>query len=212
VADFYHEFMSALRELGIEVAINTIPDEVEERIPFEQDREHTSYDTEYVQRWWQIVVQTAKVLDRYRPPYVGKSSPVHFWWGGFDLNHTRYSGRPSNPPPEGSRMYRLAENQENISCGFWPGAERYPEPIFYSYAYPAPAGCDTVSIGLPPAYYDNDLREFVLRYEDVRQAQDPEALLLEFFRRTYEAEATLAGWDREALERTPPALPRLRSK
>ncbi len=206
VADFYQEFMATLGELEIDVTINTLPDEVEQRIPFDQDREHAAYDAEYVRRWWRIILQTAGVLEEYRSPFVGKSSPVHLFWGGFDLTHTRFSGRPSTPPPHGSRMYRLAEDQENISCGFWPGAGKFAEPIFYSYTYPAPPGCETAPIGPPPASYCGDLGEWILGYEHVRTAADPATTLLEFFRSTYEAGAALAHWDRHALERPVPRL------
>jgi len=200
VADFYQELMAALRDLNIEVTINTIPDEVAERIPFEQDREHTSYDSDYVQRWWRLVLQTANVLDQYRSPFVGKSSPVQFWWGGFDLAHTSFSGRPSNPPPRGSRMYRIAEDQENISCGLWMGAGRFAGPVFYSYTFPQPPGLQTAAVRPDPARHDPELGEFVLLYDEVRQAPHPEALLLAFFQSAYEAGASLADWPRERLE------------
>ena len=206
VADFYAELMATLAGMGVEVNINTIPDEVEERIPFDQDRVHASYDGQYVRRCWRIMLNTGSSLETFRSPFVGKASPIHLFWGGLDLAHTRFSGRMSSPPPQGSRLYRLSEDEENFTCGFWPGMGKFAGPIFYAYMYPAPDGCETAAVGPPPATYRGDLSEWVLEYEHLRAAGDPDAMLLEFFRSTYDSAAPLAGWDRAALERPVPRL------
>ncbi len=209
VADFYAEFLATLRALGIEVAINPLPVEVPNPILFDADTGHASYDPEPVQRWWRIVVQTEQVLQRYRSPFVGKSSPVHFFWGSFDLAATRFSGRPAVPPAGAPRFLQLAETQENFSCGFWPGNATMSgvvlgEPAFHAYAYPAPPGFEAAAVRPSAASYEPRLGEFLLRYDDVRRADSPEQAILDFFRSVYEAAATLGGWDRQALERTPP--------
>ncbi len=207
VADFYRELMATLRAIGIEVAINTTPSEVLRPTPFEQDTAHASYDPVYAERWWQVQLQTAKVLQRYRSPFVGKSSPILFYWGSFDLNHTRFSGRPATPPP-GPRFFRLSENQENVACGFWPGnptlrESPFREPAFYAYIYPEPAGYKEAAVRPDAAYYHPEMGEFVLHYEDARRSAAPDEAILAFFQSTYEAAATLAGWDRAALEQAP---------
>lgn len=209
VADFYQELMAALHACGIDVAINTTPSEVLQPIPFEEDRVHASYDAAYAHRWWQIQTQTTKVLQRYRSPFVGKSSPILFYWGSFDLNAARFSGRPATPPP-GPIFLRLAENQENVACGFWPGnptmrESSFREPAFYSYIYPEPAGYKEASVRPGAAYYNAELGEFVLHYDEARRAASPDAAILDFFQSTYEAAATLAKWDRAALEQPPPS-------
>ena len=206
VADFYAEFMDRLNHLGIEVGINPLPCEVPEPIPCPEDRIHCSYDPLPVQRWWGIQLQTEKVLQRHRSSFVGKSSPIHFFWGSFDLNHTRFSGRPA-PLPEGvPRFLQLAEDQENVACGFWPGNPNYAgvtlgRPAFNAYIYPEPEGFPAAAVQPQAAYYDRSLGQFILPYDDLRGGGEPEAELLAFFRSTYEAGATLAGWDRGALER-----------
>ncbi len=154
------------------------------------------------------MVQTEAILQRYRSPFVGKSSPVHFFWGSFDLSATRFSGRPAVPPDAGPRFLRLAEDQENVACGFWPGNASASgvvlgEPAFYAYAYPAPPGFGVAPVCPDAASYDPALGLFLLRYEDARRATAPEGVILDFFRSTYEAAATLGEWDRQALERTP---------
>jgi hypothetical protein len=208
VADFYRGFMSALAALGIEVTINPVPTEVPNPITCDVDRVHSSYDSDAVHRWWRIQVQTAKVLQRYRSSFVGKSSPINFFWGSFDLSHTRFSGRPA-PVPQGPRFYQLSEDQENMACGFWPGNPNMAgltpgEPAFYAYIYPEPAGFKDASVRPSSAYYESRLGEFILPYQDVRLAPSPEQAILEFFQSAYEAGASLAKWDRQALERTPP--------
>jgi hypothetical protein len=210
VADFYQEFMAVLESLGIDVTINPLPAEVPDPIPFDQDHGHAAYDPVYVERWWQIMVQTGKVLQRFRTPFVGKSSPINFFWGSFDLNAARFSGRPA-PLLEGvPRFLQLAEDQENFSCGFWPGNANmagvtYGEPAFYAYIYPAPSGFNEATVKPEGAYFDTQLGEFLLRYDDVRRTESPEREILDFFQSTYEAAARLANWNRETLEGPPTA-------
>lgn len=201
VADFYAEFMAALSDLGIHVEISMLPSEVANPVSFDQDRVHASYDETYAHRWWQVLVQTEKALQRFRSPFIGKASPVQFFWGTFDLSETRFSGRPATPPPGSDIIYRLSEDQENYACGFWPGNGGFGEAAFYAYLYPTPDGIASASIKPDVAAWDAKLGEFVLRYEDVRQATAPEGMLLDFFQSTYEAGATLAHWDRSVLER-----------
>jgi hypothetical protein len=206
VAAFYGDVMAMLRALGITVTINPVPCEVPNPIPCDVNDMHASYDAEYVTRWWQIQLQIAKVLQVHRSSFVGKSSPIQFFWGSFDLSHTRFSGRPSPIPQGVPRFFQLAEDQENVACGFWPGNPNYTgvtlgEPTFYAYIYPEPDGFKEASVRPAAAHYDPRLGEFILPYEDVRRAAAPEQALLEFFQSTYAAAADLAGWDRAALER-----------
>ncbi len=206
VADFYHEFMATLRALGIGVSINSLPVEVENGIPFDQDQVHASYDADPVHRWWRILVQVERVLEKYRSSFVGKSSPIQFWWGSFDLCETRFSGRlaPEREWPKGSRWMRFAQDQEHATSGFWPGSGTIHEPAFYAYTYPETPGFRSMVVRPDPAFWDPALGVFILRYEDVRRAAAPEQMILEFFESTYEAGATLAQWDRAALERRAP--------
>lgn len=206
VADFYAEFMAALQALGITVSITPVPDEVPYRTPFDKDILHASYDADQVQRWWRIMVQVSKAFERHRSPFVGKSSPVQFFWGSFDLNLTRFSGKPAVPPRGVPLFMRLAEDQEQVAAGFWPGDERLGGPALYSYTYPEPPGLKTASVRPSPAYYNTDLGEFLLPYEDVRLAEAPEAMMLEFLESTYEAGTSLGHWDRQALERQVPKV------
>ncbi len=201
VAAFYREFMACLHALGIEVTINTLPSEVQNPIRCDIDEVHASYDPVYAERFWRILVQTDAVMQRYRSPFLGKSSPVHFFWGSFDLALTFFSGRRAPERPGADRMTREAYSHEVISCGFWPGDDRFPAPAFYAYTSPEPPGLKTASIRPATAFYSQELGEFLLRYDDVRSASSPEQALLEFFQSTYEAGARLAQWDREALER-----------
>ena len=204
VADFYAEVMAALRELNIEVQIWTTPVEVPDPIPFEEDTTHASYDAEYANRFWRALVAMDEVLKEFRARFVGKVSPVHFFWGSFDLAVTRFSGRPA-PPREGADLItREAYSHEVISHGWWPG-NKDMEAAFYSYTTPEPAGlAETVGEGkIRPAqtFYSTEMKEFFLLYDDVRKSESPEKALMDFCQTTYDAGADLAGWDRAALER-----------
>ncbi len=194
--------MTSLQSLDIEVTINTLPSEVTNPIHCDQDFVHATYEPEYANRFWRILVQTDTVMKRYRSQFLGKSSPVHFFWGSFDLALTFFSGRRAPERPGADRMQREATSHEEISCGFWPGDERFTEPAFYSYTYPAPSGLESASLRPAEAFYNPQLGEFLLRYDDVRNADSPDQALLDFFQSTYEVGATLAQWDRAALERS----------
>lgn len=207
VAAFYAEVMERLGRLGIPVRIRTRPVEVERAIPFEEDELHGTYDSEAANRCWRVLLQTDRVLKRFRARFLGKSSPVHFFWGGFDMAVTRFSGRAAPEHPGGfpnmpDWATREAYSHEVWSGGWWPG-KGLGEPAFYAYAYPAPPGFDDADPGVDEAYYSDDLGEFLLPYDAVRTADDPDGLLLEFMQATYEAAADLGQWDRRALERMP---------
>jgi len=208
VADFYAEFMAALGALGIEANLNTRPQQFKDPIPFEQDHQHTAYDPVYVDRWWRILTQVGGVMERYRTGFSGKSSPVQFYWGDFDLCQTRFSGKPSEPPKGANRRGRFTEDEENVTTGFWPGGAKYAKPAFYSYTYPAPPGYKTATVRPAAARFDAELGEFVLDYDDVRRSAAPEKTILDFLQSTYEAGATLAHWDRAALEKSGPDVGR----
>ncbi len=206
VADFYHQFMERLRELDINVHIRTMPSEIENAIPFEQERTHAQYDRDYVSRFHQTLVQSARVMSDFRARFIGKASPVQFFWGSFDLAVTRFSGRAA-PPPTGvtpnvaSWVMAEAYSHEVSSCGFWPGNGGYGRAAFYVYAYPEPAGYGGTTLRTPEAFYDQSLGQFILPYDAVSQAPDPVAKLLGFLQETYEAAAGLGQWDRKVLER-----------
>jgi hypothetical protein len=200
VADFYRELMSVLERVGLPVRIWSMPVEIAAPIRFEDDRIHQSYDREYVERWWSILVRLHRVFTESRCDFIGKCSPVHFFWGSFDLAVTRFSGRPA-PPREGPAFMREAYSHEVISHGFWPGSPPVLEPAFYAYVVPEPPGLKTISIQPDGAYYHSELSEFLLPYEAVRSAANPEAAIAAFIESTYTRAATLAGWDRPALER-----------
>ena len=207
VADFYQNVMFALSEIGIEVRIWTMPQEVAEPILFEQDERHRTYDPEYAQRFWQILVQVDRVMTEFRSRFIGKSSPVHFFWGSFDLAVTRFSGRrapehPGGVPNMADWVTREAYSHEVSSCGFWPGGGSVEEPVFYAYAYPTPEGFQDYRVQPKEAFYSLQMQEFILPYEAVRQAKDPDAMLFAFLQSTYEAAANLGHWERAALERT----------
>jgi hypothetical protein len=211
VARFYSETMSALRELDLSVKINTTPNEVDPAIPFEQNETNSSYDREYANRFWRVLLQSDRVFKEFRSDFCGKSSPVHFFWGSFDLAVTRFSGRQAPQHPGGvphlpDAVAREAYSQEVSSLGFWPGSDAMPEPIFYSYAYPAPPGFAEAKVQPATAAFNVQLKEFVLPYEAVRQAAAPDQTLLEFARSTYDAAATLGDWDRAALVEVKPDL------
>ncbi len=206
VADFYAEVMSTLSDLGLDVRIHTLPNEVQDPIPFEKDEQHASYDPEYANRFWRVLVQTDRVFKEFRARFIGKCSPVHFFWGSFDMAVTRFSGRTAPPHPGGvphlpDVVAREAYSHEVSSCGFWPGGGPVPYPVFYSYAYPAPEGFKDAPLKPSGAIYSADLGEFLLSYDEVRKAKKPDGMLLDFLQSTYEAAADLAKWDRPALER-----------
>jgi hypothetical protein len=197
VASLFTELMATLEALGIAVTINPIPCEVPDPIPCDVNETYASYDPGYVERWWRILVQTEQVLQRFRASFVGKSSPILFYWGSFDLSHTRFSGRPADPPAGAPRFFQIAEDQENFACGFWPGnvgasGITFGEPAFYAYHYPAPAGFPDAQVQLDAAYFDGEMGEFILRYEDARRSPTPADAVLEFFQSTYEAAALAA--------------------
>ena len=204
VADFYGATMAALADLGITVKIWPVPVEVPAPVPFEEDRRHRAYDPEYARRFWRILVQTERVFTQFRARFVGKVSPVHFFWGSFDLAVTRFSGRPAprhpGAPGVADRVTREAYSHEVSSAGFWPG-EGVGFPAFYAYAYPEPEGFDQSPVRPAQAYYDANLHEFLLPYDAVRTAASPDETLLAFLQSTYEAAADAAHWDRPALER-----------
>jgi hypothetical protein len=199
VADFYGELMETLRTLAIEVQIQAKPDEVPEPIPFAEDHKHASYDAEAVNRFWRILVQVDRVFKKFKTQFIGKCSPVHFFWGSFDHAVTRFSGRLAPERPGADAITREAYSHEVISHGFWPGGGAVESPMFYSYTAPAPPGLEKAAIH--PGFYSNELSEFLLPYDDVRRSTSPDETLLEFMQSTYEAGADLANWDREALER-----------
>ena len=208
VADFYAAFMQALRRLDIDIHIWTMPSEIEGAIPFEQDRTHRQYDRVYVERFLQALVQVNRVFIEFRARFIGKVSPVHFFWGGLDLAVTRFSGRTAPPlkgetPNVAKWVMDEAYSHEVSSCGFWPGNGGYGRAAFYVYAYPEPAGYGATRLRTAEAAYDANLGQFILPYDSVREARDPDALLLGFLQETYEAAAELAKWDRKALERQP---------
>ncbi|HJT67715.1 MAG TPA: DUF5996 family protein [Pyrinomonadaceae bacterium] len=201
VANFYQQTMDALHQLGIDVHIWRMPVEIPDPIPFDEDHQHASYDPEYANRFWQVLRSSEKVMQEFRSRFIGKSSPVHFFWGSFDLAVTRFSGRPAPPRPDADVITREAYSHEVISHGWWPGQGPLGKPAFYSYTAPAPEGLAEAKVQPEQAYYDKDMGEFLLLYDDVRNANDPEATLTQFLQSTYEAGADLAKWDRTALER-----------
>lgn len=211
VAAFYREVMDALRELDIALEINTSPNEVDPAIPFEKNETDAAYDPEYANRFWHVLVQCDRVFKEFRAEFCGKCSPVHFFWGSFDLAVTRFSGRPAPPHPGGiphlpDAVTREAYSHEVSSLGFWPGNEAMPEPIFYSYAYPEPHGFSATTVRPSSAKYQPQLKEFVLSYAEMRKAESPDAALLDFARTTYDAASTLGHWDRAALTELKPDL------
>jgi len=201
VADFYAEFMSALRSLGIEVKIWTMPCEVPNPVRFTSDTQHASYDPEYARRFWEILVLCEDIFMEFRAGFLGKNSPVHFFWGSFDLCVTRFSGRRAPERAGADSITREAYSHEVISAGFWPGGGDIKGAAFYAYAAPEPAGFAEQKIKPPAAFYHPQLKEFLLMYDDVRRAGSPRQALLSFLESTYEAGANLAHWDRKELER-----------
>jgi hypothetical protein len=220
VADFYGAYKEMLRSLDIDVKIKPVPMEMPDTMRFTEDHTHASYDAETAHRFWQVLVRADRVLKEFRARFLGKSSPSHFWWGGFDLSCTRFSGRPAPRHPGGipncpDYVQVEAYSHECISAGWWPGNVGGPvtEPAFYAYSYPEPPGCDVAPIRPEGASYHPVMREWILPYETVRASADPEQALLEFLQSTYEAAADRAKWDRASLERPsgwrpPPSAPR----
>lgn len=205
VADFHAEVMAKLAELGVHPRIWTTPVEIPDPIPFEQDTVHSAYDPEYAQRFWRVLLLTEQVMNGFRWYFLGKCSPVHFFWGSFDLAVTRFSGRPAprhpGAPNVADHVTREAYSHEVISVGFWPGGGPVRQAVFYAYAYPEPAGLAEHPVRPPEAYYSRDMGEFLLPYDAVRTGPDPAFALREFLDSTYTAAADLAGWDRTVLER-----------
>jgi hypothetical protein len=211
VADFYARYLDALRAVGVDVRMYPRPVEMVTAIPFAEDRTHAAYDPDAAQRHFRILLGVWRVMETFRSRFMGKASPVHFFWGSFDLATTRFSGRPAPRHPGGvpnTPDYVMVEaySRECASCGFWPGGGAIDGPAFYAYAYPEPAGYAARRVAPSAAFYHPELREFVLPYEAVRGASDPAGLLLEFLQSTYDAAADLAHWDRAALDRPSPAL------
>jgi hypothetical protein len=204
VAEFHRRVMELLHGIGIAVAINDMPNEIPNPIRFSEDRAHAAYDAAAAHRFWRALVQADRVFKLFRSGFVGKTSPVHFFWGSFDLAVTRFSGRPAPPHPGGvpglpDAVTREAYSHEVSSAGFWPGNDAFPRAAFYAYAYPEPPGFRERPVP-PGAHFDGTLGEFVLPYDAVRAAAAPDALLLEFLSSTYAAAADCGGWDRAALE------------
>jgi hypothetical protein len=216
VAEFYTDILHALAELGLDIRINETPNEIADAIPFSQDFVHAAYDREYANRFWRILAHSHDVLFQFRTAFLGKTSPVHFFWGSFDLAVTRFSGRPAPLHPGGvpnlpDAVAREAYSHEVSSAGFWPGGTGPIDfPAYYSYAYPAPEGFSSARVRPAQALYSRELGEFILPYDAVRTAADPRRALMEFLQSTYEAAADLGRWDRPALECAPgkPRVPR----
>lgn len=203
VADFYREFMEMLRSVGVEVNIWRMPVEIPNPIPFDEDRVHAAYDSERVETFWRILLSVDAVFHRFRAGFMGKVSPVHFFWGSFDLAVTRFSGRRAPERPGADSITREAYSHEVSSVGFWPGTGEMSGPAFYAYAAPEPKGFRGARVQPDAAGYDAGLGEFLLAYDDVRAAKSPSAELLAFCQSTYDAAAELGEWDRQMLERTP---------
>jgi hypothetical protein len=206
VADFYAAVLENLRALDFDIPVSTTPSEIPDAIPFEMDTVHHQYDPEYATRFWRALVQCDRVFKEFRARFIGKCSPVHFFWGSFDLAVTRFSGREAPPHPGGVPNFpdwvaREAYSHEVSSAGFWPGGGGVDEAAFYSYAYPAPAGFAEAGIRPDGAFWSEPLAEFLLPYHAVQQASSPDEVLLDFLQSTYEAAADLGAWDRAALER-----------
>jgi hypothetical protein len=205
VADFYTEFMAALCSLGIDVAIYAKPVEVPDPIAFPEDRTYRAYDADAAHRFWRILVSCDEIFKQFRAGFLGKCSPVHFFWGSFDLAVTRFSGRRAPERPGADAITREAYSHEVISHGWWPGGSGVNGPAFYSYTAPEPAGLAQQPIRPAAAFYHPEMKEFLLMYDEVRNAESPSRALMEFLQSTYDAGANLARWDRAALEVRQPA-------
>jgi hypothetical protein len=198
VAAFYLGISETLASLGIAVTFDLKPQEIADAVPFDRDLANCSYDPEYTHRHWRILVSTSKVMEQFRGRFIGKCSPVHFFWGSFDLACTRFSGRLA--PPRKGVISGPAYSHEVCSAGFWPGGGVVDGPAFYSYTVPQPAGIEEARVRPEAAKWNPQLSEFILMYDDVRRADSPERALLEFLESTYDAGASLAKWDRATLE------------
>jgi hypothetical protein len=208
VAHFYRDYLAVLESFNVHARFLQRPVEVRESIYFEQDFKHRTYDPEWANALWRVLQRTRNIFEQFRGEFIGKASPVQFFWGSFDLAATRFSGRlaprhPGGAPNIANYVMEEAYSHEVSSAGFWPGDESFPEAMLYSYAYPEPQGFADAAIAPNEARYDENLHEFSLPYEQIRLAESPEEKILEFLRSTYSAAATLAGWDRSALERAP---------
>ena len=206
VADFYERVFATLRDLELPVRIHPVPNELPDATPLDTDREHASYDAEYANRFWRVLLQSQRIFTTFRARFIGKCSPVHFFWGSFDMAVTRFSGRSAPPHPGGvphlpDHVAREAYSQEVSSCGFWPGSGPVSYPAYYAYAYPIPDGFADAVVRPRAAFFSRDLGEFVLPYDEVRKTGSPDTVLLDFLEDTYAAAADRAGWDRAALER-----------
>ncbi len=201
VADFYAEYMAGLRSLGIEVKISRAPQEFDDPTPFDQDHHHASYDVEYVERFRQILIQSDGFFKQFRSRFTGKSSPVHFFWGSFDLAVTRFSGRRAPAKDGVDPVTREAYSHEVTSVGFWPGNRQFKNAAYYAYSAPSPSGLELEIVKPGAAYWDRQLGEFILKYDDARQNPTPAGAVLDFCQSTYEAGAKLANWDRKELDR-----------
>lgn len=210
VADFFAEVVRALAALGIDVQITVMPQELPDPIPFPDDTVHASYDPEAVDRWWRATQSSARVMWAHRAWFRGKASPVHFFWGAFDLAATRHNGEFVGPPPPSDYIHRVAEDEKNWAGGFWTGDDRVPYPVYYAYMVPSPERLPEAVVAPPAAIWSKELGEFLLPYDAVRGADDPDATLFSFLQSTYAASADLAGWDRAALEL--PQIPRPRRR
>lgn len=212
VADFYTELFGLLAKLGLNIRIHTRPNEVADATPFEQDTRHCDYNPDDAHRCWRVLMGADQIFKQFRSHFWGKCSPVHFFWGSFDLAVTRFSGRPAPRHPGGipnlpDAVAQEAYSHEVSSCGFWPGSTQMPEPVFYSYAYPEPEGFSTADVQPELASYNSSLGEFILPYEELRKSGELESLLMEFLQSTYEAAANLGHWDRQLLERPSDLIP-----
>jgi uncharacterized protein DUF5996 len=207
VADFYREYMALLAGLGTSVKVRPVPSEVDAPIPFLEDRVHASYDAQHAQRFFRMLLQADRITKRFQGRFLGKTSPVHVFWGAFDLSLTRFNGRRAQHKDTEWFVLREANSHEEISFGFWPGSGAVPEPAFYAYTRPEPPGLAAASIRPSAAYYSRDLADFILPYEAVRTAASPDDMVLEFYQSAYDAGADLARWDRAALDRPPAEWP-----
>jgi len=195
VADFYADFMDRLQRLGVLVELSTTPSEVPDPIPFPRDTVHASYEPAWAQRFWRLLSRIDLILKEHRAAFRGRSTPVHFFWGTFDLAYTRFSGRPAEPPPGADLIARVSADAEQVCAGFWPGNTQLPEPAFFAYAYPSPSGVENASVLPAGAGWNAQIGEFILTYDEARRSGDLRGAILDFLRSTYQAEATRLGWD-----------------